>query len=879
MPWVAPLPQTTSVSLPPFNSTSDSHPGTHSEFHQSAQSNLSRHTLDPPLGLDCETHHTTTSFVIPCVTTTHDDIDIDSALGDDVDDEWDDADLVSMVSELRSSRRRRKSSPSPHDSSTSLPPAIPLPVLEASELFRRLLPPGNPFPLTSLYASLGVTSFSDLLTSARRFAPFHPMKRAAEAARSWVVDNPSDRISLAKVDEDTKIVQEHGILHLLNRNLVSLKASSVQPNIALAPPISSDRRLVPPYPSHQRMQVVHDLADGGHLPSGPCEERLPIPSPRPPRPSDEEIAIERLLASDHRGGQALIIDYDVGIRAFAAAGSSVRLTSDHIAAKALAPEGRLVLDYTSSGVNSRAFKPFLASKYGDIVDDLPALHDYCSLAMSSINYWPNEYIVISKSDCHSWHRRVHVRPSNVSQLAWVIYIQGRRYLVLPTANQFGSQSSCYESSALTAVIAANDRFDDIQYLGRPCSLMYCDDDVAILPDRLVTERRARHESRVREVTGSITLNPKKNSDGPIQDVIGFQIDIPHRRVSLALHRLLKMCHHLFESLPLDVTVGSRVRVSLLQALASYMMQASALVVVGRPFCFSLYRNTSRVPTGQSHVSLTRASLVDINVWRGILLFAWHDARCLVLPLSVPPLLHHPRDETWLQWSHRMEDQALIVINGDSAGRGWSISNTFGLGFTARVRASGRPFLSEVLWGQFQVPYFDLYLHDRASNESDNNFYELLAAVVALDAVCQRLPQWRADSVIVPDPTTTITTTTTDTSPVHIHVWSDSISALAWLRRHKADSPLHAFASQIFTFLQVRHNVILTSGHVEGSHNLLGDGPSRNFPGPNGAQTRALLSSVPKTLQLPPWLESMRTIGSHSSSTILRDAVRALTPLV
>ena len=360
------------------------------------------------------------------------------------------------------------------------------------------------------------------------------------------------------------------------------------------------------------------------------------------------------------------------------------------------------------------------------------------------------------------------------------------------------------------------------------------------------ERRERHALRVSEVSGTIGLNPNKNSDGPVRDVIGFQMDIPHRSVSLALHRIMKMCHLLFEVLPLDAVPGTRVRVTTLQALASYMIQSSFLIVLGKPFCYSLYRNIYGVSDDEFYISLSKASLVDINVWRSIFLLAWHDARCLVRPLSVPPLLHRPRDETWLRWSDRMADNASIIIHGDSAGRGWSTPDTFGLGFTAQVHKPGRSFMSEVLWGQFQVPYFEQYLADRASNAKDNNFYELLAAIVALDAVCQSLPLWLADSTI--STTTTTTSTTAYGPPIHIHLLSDSISVLAWLRCHKADTPLHAFASQILTFLQVRHNVLLTSGHIQGLQNHLGDGPSRNFQGPNGDLTRTLLLSVPKILQ-------------------------------
>ena len=232
------------------------------------------------------------------------DVDIvlpDTTFEDDSVEAWDDGALSVMLARLRTSRRDRKTSSSYYFSSESPSSDIPSSTNDIANLLRLVLLPGVALPLTSLYTSLKAESFTEFLDSARIYAPFHPMKRAAVAAQKWASDHPDERVDLAKVAADTDFVREHGVFAQINKNLTSLKASSVQPNIPLAPNVKSDRRLVPPYPSSDRMDVIHDLANGGHLPPGPCEEILPPPSPRPPRSIDEEKAIERLIASDHRG--------------------------------------------------------------------------------------------------------------------------------------------------------------------------------------------------------------------------------------------------------------------------------------------------------------------------------------------------------------------------------------------------------------------------------------------------------------------------------------------------------------------------------------------------------------------------------------------------
>ena len=441
---------------------------------------------------------------------------------------------------------------------------------------------------------------------------------------------------------------------------------------------------------------------------------------------------------------------------------------------------------------------------------------------------------------------------------------------------------------MTTGIAANDRYDDVAHYGRP--LLRCTQTTMrpSCPLHSSPERRARHKARVGQAVGAITLNPDKNIDGAVNDVVGYQLDLTRRGISLSLHKVLKFIHVLFDDIPLDAAPGLRVRLQLVQRLASYMMQSSTTFAVARPFCRALYRNCAGLPDSCRWVSLSRESVVDIHVWRAILLHAWVDARALVVPLSVPPLLRRPRDETNADWAVRMAGSAAYVIFTDAAGCGWSEAGTFGAGFSACAR---RPpsLLPPVLWGSWQIPYFHGYAESAGVDTAEHiNFYEFLVSVIALYSLCEALPSVRASAPThpsssapapsSPNPTDPSSRTPYPT-PTHIHVWTDNTSALSWMTRHKAHHPLHAYTLQIFAYLQVRYGVVVTAGHIPGLQNHLGDDPSRGFRGPNGALTQALLSGVTRTLALPPWLSSLREIGKRSSAITWEGALSVLTHLV
>ena len=818
--------------------------------------------------------------------------DVDGDWGCDGDDGDDDDDVAAAIADLHI---RRKWGPGDATSADDI--GIPGGaddgevhadlVAWADAFVRRRALSGQVLPLAAVYAELAeCVSFGDVLRRARAFAREDPTDAASAVSQAWADDAPGERVSIARASADAHAARERGLMAVLEERNAALAPITVQRDIMLepeGPPVAGFPR-VPPHPTPVVWDAVRSLAGGAPLllPEG-CPEATHA-APRAARAPLVELATERLLAEDCALGMAMVLPYHAGVAEFERAGVPLRLSRDHIAAKALSPKGRLVVHFKETNAPSK--KPLLAATYGAMKGAMPTLADYCQLAVSSIAHFAargETDLVISKSDCSEWFKRVSLLPRDCGQLAYTVWIDGEQYLVVPGVNQFGSQDSGYQSLALTAVIAANDRNDDVAQFGVPVSLMFADDDAAFLPSRHVDGRRARHAGRVHELVGARGLNKKKNRDDAVNTVIGYEFNLPRRDVALSCTRFLKFINVVFFELPVALQPGDRVRVNQLERAASYMMQAAALTVAGRSACHAAYRNVSRIPLEQRFVSLTADTVSDINVWRGILVLACADARCLTVPLSVPPSVRRSRDETRVDWASRMAAAASLVINSDAAGKGWSVPGTFGCGFTARARRAGYPasVMPPVLYGSFEVPYVEGYspFRDPAKIDGDINLYEFLTAVIALDALLTALPALRAagcvDPAAPPDPDAAPGAAP---PPLRVHCWTDNTSALAWLNTFKANSVLHSFVLQVWGALQARHNVLATSGHIPGSQNHLGDSPSRGFRGTTGAQMRQYLSGVQRTPQLPLWLENLRATATSSSSITWPAAANLLTTL-
>ena len=140
-----------------------------------------------------------------------------------------------------------------------------------------------------------------------------------------------------------------------------------------------------------------------------------------------------------------------------------------------------------------------------------------------------------------------------------------------------------------------------------------------------------------------------------------------------------------------------------------------------------------------------------------------------------------------------------------------------------------------------------------------NVLEFLAALFAvLIAVVHQGPEWVRGR--------------------HVHVRSDNMSALAWLRRQRDSSPLHSSLLLLFSLLQVRFGFHLTEGFQPGVTNVYADAASRQFRVDSGPQLLSAMHPASLFSAPPTWLEDLHAIclqSSASPSALCRAAVTLL----
>ena len=424
--------------------------------------------------------------------------------------------------------------------------------------------------------------------------------------------------------------------------------------------------MIPPYPTSVMMDELRTLAEGSPLITvkgfTPSHDR-----PQSPREHAVGLAIERLVRAEYDKDQLLVLPFEAGVEAFHSAHLPLHLSRVKLSRKD--DTGRLTVDYTASGLNDPSKKAPLGLKYGDLRLALPTLAQHCRRFLSVCEAFPGEVIILAKSDLSQWFRKIRMRIENVGLCAYVIYLDGARYLVVPLCNQFGCQDSNYQSSLGGAVIAANDRNDDVTRYGLPLSDLYSDDDISFLPERLLVERRAAHSFNAEMVAGVGAINHKKDWHGSLGDAAGYRYDCQSAQVALSADRILKLVNVLFREIPLSVRAGSLISVRQLQRTASYMIQTGALAQAAAPFCRSLYANIAHLPHGRLVTRLSPESVIDINMWRALLAHAWSACECLSVHMSVPPLLSRGRDESATELALRQAAVADLIGHGDAAGCG------------------------------------------------------------------------------------------------------------------------------------------------------------------------------------------------------------------
>jgi len=279
-----------------------------------------------------------------------------------------------------------------------------------------------------------------------------------------------------------------------------------------------------------------------------------------------------------------------------------------------------------------------------------------------------------------------------------------------------------------------------------------------------------------------------------------------------------------------------------------MILISDIVHFLRPFSRSAAHNTA----GRTHptASLSNNTISDIWMWRAVLsMTTTSDVSWMTLPLNIPPLLRHSRsddDATRVDRSSRQATHSSVQIHVDAC--------MIAMGFVVALHG----ILCS--WASFPLPdFFSNILFQSISSEADINIREFFGAVVALSLVG---PLYAG----------------TPSHPTHIHIFTDNTSALSWMTTYRSSHPLVAYLLQIFSHLQVKHHLIVTSSHIPGKKNILADAASRQFLCPNGERHFQTLSPLKRFPALPPWLLTLAQSATTALEVTWQGVLNTLTAL-
>jgi hypothetical protein len=616
--------------------------------------------------------------------------------------------------------------------------------------------------------------------------------------------------------------------------------------------------------------LFQSLAQGSGILTHPASF-VPVADLQPPPEEaafqSAPLAIELHLKADHDAGRCLVLPYAVALDAAKRDNLPLHLSPAFIVRKADSPLGRLVVDYTRTGLNHPEKKELLAQHWGPIA--LPVLADYCETLDRVRRRFPGQRIYCYKTDFDAWYKRIRLAASSAPLAAFPVVIDGAWYIILPLVEQFGSQDSNYHSNFGGSCLYRLQVARTSRLYGIITSHLYSDDTNGFLPEKLAAMELSAIEADANRLAGEGAIKQSKRVLAQRAEVIGWLVDADAFTVSLSYSLFLKLLCVLFIELPLSLQAGDKVTVRQLQRLSSYMIRAAAAIPALLPFSRTAAHNTvGRHHAG--HALLESQLIIDIYFWRTTLLLALDDASLLCVSAAVPPLLQARRGEDAAALAARQAAVASLIMHADACTQG----GRHGLGYVLSKNTLAGMFA----WGATCIPELtSLTYADGSVRPVDINVLEFVAAVLAASAAVhhgQSPPTDDRPPLGASRPTLPLT---------HIHLWTDNTSCLSWMLTYRASHPLHSFLLQVLSHMQSLTSCLLTFGHVAGAINVYADAASRDFQCPNGPQLRRTLSSLKV---VPPTSDSfkqhlLRIASEPSRDTwqLARDALTAAEQLL
>ena len=305
-------------------------------------------------------------------------------------------------------------------------------------------------------------------------------------------------------------------------------------------------------------------------------------------------------------------------------------------------------------------------------------------------------------------------------------------------------------------------------------------------------------------------------------------------------------------MPMDVKVGDLVSVKTLQSVASRALRCADVVHVMAPYSRGFSANLRGVLECVEMVPLTQRAYTDLWMWRVAMKLGFEDRRWLCVPIAVPLLHRYRPGEDGVQRAYRQSAASDQVLYVDAC-----TSHGHGMGF----------YSPGVGWNSFSFPA--LCTHRGLTGEPldvDINVLEYVAAILGFCAVLPSVIHTRRGHGDI-------------NAHIHVHIWTDNSSCMAWMLMNRVAHPLHLFLCQVLSLLRVLYHITLTVGHIPGVKNVVADAASRQFDQPERdgpvLDDLRLLPRLPLPIGLMRDIERAATPGSETTWTSAHAVLTAL----
>jgi hypothetical protein len=292
------------------------------------------------------------------------------------------------------------------------------------------------------------------------------------------------------------------------------------------------------------------------------------------------------------------------------------------APKADKKEGRPIGDLSSPqglAVNCDAAADLVREAWGPIV--LPTLSEIVQMILQSADEYGWDQIELWKMDLKGAFTLLNFRPEDSK---WLAFELTEGLTAVHIVGMFGWCGCPFGFAVFSRLL--------IDLVNRATGLkgvMYVDDVCAVSPRLRAAADRVTATAVIEGVMGVGSVAPKKTEFGRALTMIGWEVDLDNRRVSLSRKNLLKTLFAFF-----SVEMGEGLTLPVVQALASRASRAAVLSVAMRPFtrglfnCMSFYQGDRGMKR-----KLSAEAKFEVLMWRAYLVQLFWDPSRFARPME------------------------------------------------------------------------------------------------------------------------------------------------------------------------------------------------------------------------------------------------------